>query len=208
MNLSKRLLSLVKYIEHGDIPADIGCDHAYLSIYLVLNKIVDKAFISDINEGALNNGIKNIKKYALEANIKAKLSDGINDIDECVNTLIISGMGANTIINILSNKKISQIDKIITQSNNDHDVLRKYLCNNGYYIYDEEVIKDNNKTYINIVFKRGIKKYRRLELIYGPLLIKYNKDYFNDLYLKEKNILYLVKKKNGVTYFLQLLEGY
>lgn len=190
MKLSPRLSSLVPFLSKEDITADIGCDHAYLSIYLVLNNLVTKASISDINEGAINNGLKNITKYHLEDKIKAKLSDGIKDIDEDVNTLIISGMGASTIIKILDSNKVNQINKIITQSNNDHYLLRTEIIKKGYYISGETNIIDNNKYYLNICFKKGTKKYNKLDLLYGPILRKNkeNEKYFAYVLKKEKQI--------------------
>ena len=113
MKISNRLKSIASLVTNEDIIADIGCDHAYLDIYLVKNKIIDKAYVSDVNYSALNNGIKNIKKYNLEDKIDAKLSDGISSISEDVNTIVISGMGASTIIKILDNPKINQINKLI-----------------------------------------------------------------------------------------------
>lgn len=196
MKLSKRLSSLVKYINKDDSVADIGCDHAYLDIYLILNNKVDKALVSDINIGAINNGIKNIKRYHLEDKIKAVCADGISKIDEDINTLVISGMGSSTIIKILSDKKLSQINKLIIQSNNDYYLLRKEICKLGFYITNESYIIDNEKNYVNIVFARGIKKYSELDLKYGPILINGNKEYFNLLLEKEENILKNIPEEN------------
>ena len=188
MKLSKRLKSLAALVSSDDIVADIGCDHAYLDIYLVQNNIVPLTLACDINEKALSNGIKNIKKYGLEDKITTRLSDGIELLNEDINTLIISGMGTSTIIKILSNKNIDQINKLIIESNNNHFLLRKYLTNHGFYISHESTIYDNGKYYINIVFLRGNKKYSSKELKYGPLLIKGNKDYYEYLYNKNKQI--------------------
>ena len=38
------------------------------------------------------------------------------------------------IIKILSNDNVKNINKVITQSNNDYYELRKYMVNNGFYI--------------------------------------------------------------------------
>ena len=35
MELSKRLLMVASMVEPGSIVADVGCDHGYVSIYLV-----------------------------------------------------------------------------------------------------------------------------------------------------------------------------
>ena len=53
MKISNRLKSIAGLITEKDVIADIGCDHAYLDIYLVKNKIVPKAYVSDVNLNAL-----------------------------------------------------------------------------------------------------------------------------------------------------------
>ena len=83
---------------------------------------------------------------------------------------------------------LDQIHKLIIESHNNHFLLRKFLTNHGFYISHESTIYDNGKYYINIVFLRGNKKYSSKELKYGPLLIKGNKDYYEYLYNKNKQI--------------------
>lgn len=189
MTLSRRLLSLAGLVIDSDNVADIGCDHALLDIYLVKNKIVNHVLVSDKNKDALDSGIRNIKKHHLEEHIEAKLGDGLSVIDDNIDTLIISGMGSNTIIKILSSKKLKQINKLIIQSNNDHALLRRFLCMKGYYISHEAVIYDHGKYYINIVFLKGNKNYTAKEFKYGPILMYGNKDYFDFLYKKQESIL-------------------
>lgn len=188
MKLSNRLVSIANLVDSSDIIADIGCDHALLDIYLVKNNIINKSLACDINKNALDMGYKNIKKYNLEDKIKTLLCDGISLIEDEVNTLIISGMGASTIIKILSNDKINNINKVITQSNNDYELLRRYMINNGFYISYEESICDNNKYYLNIVFKRGYKYYSNKEIRFGTKLLVDNCNYYKYLYDKYKFI--------------------
>lgn len=188
MKLSNRLVSIANLVDSSDIIADIGCDHALLDIYLVKNKIINKSLACDINKNALDMGYKNIKKYNLEDKIETLLCDGISLIEDEVNTLIISGMGASTIIKILSNDKINNINKVITQSNNDYELLRRYMINNGFYISYEESICDNNKYYLNIVFKRGYKYYSNKEIRFGTKLLVDNCNYYKYLYDKYKFI--------------------
>ena len=195
MQISKRLKSLAYLVESDDVIADIGCDHALLDIYLIKNNIVSKCLISDINESALKSGIDNIKKYHLEKYIDVKLGDGIETITNDINTLIISGMGSSSICKILDNPKIKQINKLIIESNNDYYLLRSYICSKGFYISYEEVIYDKGKYYVNIVFLKGYREYSKIELKYGPILIKNsNKEYFNYLYKLNNNILNNIPK--------------
>lgn len=188
MRISKRLMSLAELVDFNDVIADIGCDHALLDIYLVLNNIVDRSYASDVNVNALNCGISNINRYNLNDKIVIRLDDGINSIPEDINTLIISGMGSSTIVKILSSSRLNQIDKLIIQSNNDYYMLRRYLVGCGYYIYDENSVYDKGKYYVNIVFKKGYKKYSNNELKYGPILCKKDSNYYSYMLNKIKDI--------------------
>lgn len=214
--ISNRLKSLAKYVEENDKIIDVGCDHALLDIYLVQNNIVKSIIVSDVHKGAIDAGIDNIKKNKLSSKIDARYGDGLEVLTENdnINTVLISGMGSSTIINILNTKYLKNIDKLILQSNNDHFILRNYLVMNGYYIEAEEFITDNKKHYINIVFKKGNKRYKVKELRYGPILIK-NKEYLEfELAncIKIKNLIpkmkikYRLKLEFEIRYLSKLLK--
>lgn len=201
--LSKRLESLIKYIDKNDKLIDIGCDHGLIDIYLVKNNIINSIIISDIHEGALKAGKENVKKHHLEKQIDARLGNGLEVLkqDEMIDTILISGMGTSTILKILNNNYLKNINKLILQSNNNHEELRKEVVKLGFIITDEEYFTDNKKNYINIVFKRGNKKYKKDELRYGPILIK-NEAYLNfelENCLKIKNLIKNPKLKQKIS---------
>src|SRR5574344_905124 len=150
--ISKRLLSITKFINKKDKIVDVGCDHGLLSIYLYENELCSNVIASDVNKNALQNAINNIKNKKYD--IETVLSDGIKKIDMSkVDTIVISGMGTSTIINILSDQdKLVNEKKIILQSNNEHTKLREYLNNIGYYLKDEDVVYDSNKYYVKMSF--------------------------------------------------------
>lgn len=189
--INNRLKSLVKYINKNDKVIDIGCDHALLDIYLIKNNILNNIIISDVSDNALKQGIDNIKKYNLENKIDARCGNGLEVLNQCdnINTIIISGMGSNTIINILNNNYINKINKLIIQSNKDYYLLRKEINKIGFIIDKEEVIIVNNKLYINIVFIRGSKEYSIEELKYGKKDMSNRKLYYNYLINKYNKIL-------------------
>lgn len=199
IKISNRLKSLAKYVDDGDKIMDVGCDHALLDIYLVQNHMTDKIYVCDVNPNALNNGIENIKKYGLEKNIIPILGYGIERADEYnIDTLIISGMGSNTIISILESPNLNRMYKLILQSNNNHYELRKFLMDKKFTIEYEEIVKDGKKEYINIIagFERYPKKYTEEELMFGPILIqdKNNLEYFKE---KKENIEDLFYKSHN-----------
>lgn len=201
--ISKRLMSLVKYIETSDSLIDIGCDHALLDIYLIKNNYLKSIIVSDIHKSALDAGINNIKKNGLENKIDTRLGDGLevlNDKDK-INTILISGMGTSTILSILNNEYLANINKLIIQSNNNHEELRKEIIKLGFYIKDEEYFIDNKKNYINVVFERGYKVYKKDEIKYGPFLLR-DYEYLNfelNNCLKIKDLIKKPKLKQKIS---------
>ena len=189
--ISNRLKSLVKYINKEDKIIDIGCDHALLDIYIINNNIVNDILISDISLSALKQGIENIEKYNLQDKIEYRCGNGLEVLNskDIIDTIIISGMGSNTILDILNNNYLKNINKLIIQSNKDYELLRKEVIKLGFIISDEEVIVDNNKLYINIIFKRGNKNYSNIELKYGTNKMINKEIYYKNLIEKKKKIL-------------------
>lgn len=169
MKINRRLRTITDYISDGSNIIDVGCDHALLCIYLVKNKKNIKCIASDINEGPLKQAKINIEKYDETENIKVKLGNGIDTIEEYIDTVIISGMGGKTIVDILNDgkDKLSNVEKIILSPNNDFYLVRKNLSNIGYKITKEEVVLEKDKYYPIIVLEKGSKKYNKKELSYG-----------------------------------------
>lgn len=176
--LSKRLASLVPFFDTKDNVVDVGCDHGYLGIYLMKNNLVKSVIASDINEKALSFAKTNIEKSGLD--IPTFISDGIDSIDlSKINCLVMSGMGTMTILHILEdNNKLKRVNKIIVQSNNNHDILRTELNKKGYYLSEETAVYDRGKWYLSMLFIKSSQRNTKLELEYG--LLK-NSDYIRHL---------------------------
>ena len=210
IKISDRLKSLTKFIYFEDRIMDVGCDHALLDIYLVQSGHPNKIYVCDVNSNALQNGIDNIDKYNLSNSIIPVLGYGIEKAgDFNIDTLIISGMGSRNIIDILSSPNLDKIYKLVLQSNNNHYELRKFLTVKGFNIYEEEVILDGKKTYINIVAVRDypVKIYTEKEYEFGPVLIQNPNylGYFKDLYRTNENIFF-ASKNDQIRTKLKYLE--
>lgn len=198
IKLSKRLLSIANLVDDNSKVADIGCDHGLVSIYLAMNKQNISIIASDINQNALDNAIKNINKYHLEDKIKVCLSNGLDNINDEIDTIIISGMGGHTIVDILTNnqEKLNTVNNIIIQSNNDIEYVRRKIVKLGYCINKEELILDKNIYYTVILFTKGKKKYTNKEYYFGPILLKEN----SKIFIEKNNKEYtkLVNIKNNI----------
>lgn len=192
MKISKRLQAIADCIPVGSYVIDVGCDHALLDIYLSLEKHC-KCIATDINRNAIAQAKYNIARFNAN-NIFTVLTDGLNGIEVSQdNILVISGMGASTILNILENKKLS--NTLIICAHNDWANLRHVVTNRGYKIVNEKFVIDNGKNYIIIVFSKGKEIYIDQDYIYGPILKK-NAVYLDKLYEQTEEIYNQIPNDN------------
>lgn len=182
MKLSKRLKTIADMVDNNYSVIDVGCDHAFLDIYLTMHGIECMAI--DNKESVLKYSKKNIDEYGLSDKIKLLHNEGLESIKINSNDLIIlAGLGTNTILNIIKNKNIEQM---IVQSNDDTYNLRSSLLKQGYKITEEKVVYEK-KYYTIIKFVRGKAKYNQTQLKYGPLLLKEkSKEFVNYLESRKK----------------------
>ena len=195
--LSNRLKVVADYVDDNSKVIDIGCDHGLLSIYLVNNKKNIKVIASDINDNALSSARSNVKEYKLEDKIDIRLGKGLEVVSpEEIDTIVIAGMGSNTIVGILkyAKDKLKYVDNIIIQSNTDLYFLRNNITKLGYFIEDETLVEDKNIIYTVIKFKKGRKRYSYKELYLGPILINKKDKLFTKKYSKELNTLKMILK--------------
>lgn len=180
-----RLEVISSYIDSNEKVLDIGCDQALLSKLLSKRGIYSVA--SDIVPSIIENAKKNLMPLEKEY-ITFKVGNGIT-IEENDYTLVLSGMGTYNILKILSESKV-KFNKIITISNNNHDILRKEMTSLGYYVKSEEIIKDKGKYYNLIIFDTNKRKYTKEDIVVGV-------NHKNKELLKEKN-LYLINKYKDI----------
>lgn len=168
---------------------DVGCDHAYTLINAIKKYGVKKGIGTDINEAPLENARLNIKKEGLEGSITLKLSDGLKNVDDICDCLVISGMGGILIKDILNHDldKVRKFKKIILSPNQDSQTLRAFLINSKINIIDEFMIEDNKKVYEIIVCDNlEVKnKYGYFDMKFGPYLLKKREPLFISYYTKK-----------------------
>ena len=90
MKINARLKTIGDLVEANSFCLDIGCDHAFLDIYLIKKNKGIKAIASDIAEGPLEQAKENIKREKLENEIEVRLGPGLKTYSEGIDTIIIS----------------------------------------------------------------------------------------------------------------------
>ena len=199
-----RIEAIYSFISESDKVVDVGCDQAKLGIMLA--KRNQSSIASDISEKVIEKAKNDIKSDLIDL----RVSNGLENIKEGeADTLVLSGMGSHTILDILNNTKL-RFNKIITISNNDHDLLRLKMNELDYMVDSEQIIKENNKYYNLIVFVPGNKKYNDYEINFGlnHKDIELYNEYLNYLKNKYKNIKKSSKNKNKkISSLLVLLDA-
>lgn len=201
MKINNRLKTIGDLVEANSFCLDVGCDHAFLDIYLVKKGIGIKAIASDILEGPLSQAKQNIKKEGLEKEIETRLGNGLETYSSEVDTVIISGMGGRNMIGIFKNKLniLKKIETIIISPNNYQEDIKRFLCKNGFMIADEVLVKEKKFIYQIIKFKRGKKHYSKKEYFFGPINLEKKDKLFYEYFqreVKSREILIEVLPKN------------
>lgn len=149
MNLSNRLLACADFVTAGDRVADIGCDHGYLGIHLLLSGTARSIIASDIHPEPLESARRNAEKYGVREKMSFFLTDGLLGLPRDFDCLICAGMGADTIISILDRAPWLKSGKyrIILQCQSKRPLLRSYLSQNGLSISRETLAKDGRFIY-------------------------------------------------------------
>jgi len=191
--LSKRLSAAASFVSDGAIVADIGTDHAYIPIYLILNGKARYAIASDVNEGPIAIAKENIEKYGVSNKVTVRVANGLDGIDEFKpDCIIICGMGGELIAQILDSSEYvkSRDIKLILQPMSSIKELREYLsC--GFDIIDEDIVYDSSKLYQIICARFDGKHhdYSSVELELGKINIERKAPLFYDL------VSQLIKKR-------------
>lgn len=147
--LSSRLLACCSFVAPGDRVADIGCDHGYLGIHLLLSGIARSVIASDVNEGPLQSAVINAEKYGVREKITFFLSNGVQNISRDFDVMVCAGMGADTMISILEAAPWlkSQQYRLVLQCQSKTPMLRQYLSEQGWRIAEETVLRDGRFLY-------------------------------------------------------------
>ena len=147
--ISNRLLACCNYVNQDDRVADVGCDHGYLSIYLLTHSIARSAIASDVNEQPLLSAVHNAEKFGVRDRMEFYLSDGIRNIPRDFTVMVCAGLGADTMISILEsapwlkNKRY----RLILQCQSKTPTLRRYLFESGWRIAEESTVRDGKFLY-------------------------------------------------------------
>ena len=191
--LTPRLEAAASFVRKNSVVADVGTDHAYLPIALVLGGISKSAVASDINEGPYLRALVNIRNYSLLGKITALCTPGLDGIEKYSPTdILICGMGGELIAAIIDEAPWTKNEgiRLVLQPMTHAEILRKYLLDNGFSIVDEKIAKEEKLYQIICAEYTGkIEEYSPLELIFGKINIARSGELLCELVTKQIEIL-------------------
>lgn len=148
--LSGRLQMLADMVTRGNRVADVGCDHGFLSIYLVQQRISPGCLAMDVREGPLAAAARHIAQSGLDAYIQTRLSDGLTAYETGeAETLVCAGMGGRLMARILRQdmEKAVRMQELILQPQSELGEFRQFLAESGFSIVAENAVREEGKYY-------------------------------------------------------------
>lgn len=193
IKLSKRLKAIADMISPCSTIADVGCDHGFLSIYLMENSVARRIYACDINEGPIIRARQHIREYHMENCIDAIQCDGLSGIEAC-DCIVIAGLGGKLMIKILKDSMsvTASARELILEPQSEIEQFRDNLVRMGYKIIAEDYVLDEGKYYPIIKAVKGEMELNRMEALYGPLLLKEKNPVLKDYLIKEREHLQLL----------------
>lgn len=185
--LSDRLLTCCNFVRPGDRVADVGCDHGFLSIYLVQQGISPAVVAGDVRIGPLSAAKAHVAEHKLEAYIETRLSDGLEKYKPGESdTLICAGMGGPLMQRILMEHRevTDSFKEFVLQPQSELEEFRIFLREHGFLVEDENILCEDGKYYfmfrVTPGWENGIETnraeqnadYQRLCDKYGALLLQ------------------------------------
>lgn len=194
MQLSERLLAAAGLVTRGNRVADIGCDHAYTSIYLCREGIAPSVIAADVHRGPLLRAKQNVELYGLTEQISLRLSDGLASFSAGeADTLLLTGMGGLLMLNILSEfpDVTASAKELVLQPQSEVASVRRWLHNSGYKITTERMIKEEEKFYVLLrAIKADVLQHYEQECnyVYGKELAAEDREVFREFLTREKKL--------------------
>lgn len=148
--MNKRLETIAALVEDGKGLIDVGTDHGYLPVWLAKHGYSGALFAADINPRPLSAAVRSAQEAEVGFRINFQLCNGLEKCppDE-IDTIVIAGMGGDLICDILDRAEwcLDSRYTLLLQPMTKAEVLRYWLCNNGFQLTREKLVRDGGILY-------------------------------------------------------------
>ena len=142
--------ALTDMVTPGTVITDVGCDHGFVSVYLVQKGLSPRVIAMDVRSGPLERAREHIREYGLQDRIETRLSDGLHGLKTGeANGMICAGMGGPLMEKILTEgrEQGKGFRELILQPQSEIPHFRTFLMDEGYLLLDENIIYEEGKYY-------------------------------------------------------------
>lgn len=147
IKLTPRLEAVAKAALGGRNYADIGTDHGYVPVWLTQHG-AESVTAADLRPGPLQSARINAVQYGVGSRIRFVLADGLQYPGaESADTVVIAGMGGETIELILSRAAWTRGARLVLQPQTKLDELCLWLGQNGYALRKASLVRDAGRLY-------------------------------------------------------------
>ncbi|MBQ9983227.1 MAG: SAM-dependent methyltransferase [Lachnospiraceae bacterium] len=206
VHLSKRMEAVVSMVSPQSFTiADVGCDHAYVSIALMQRGLANKVIAMDVRTGPLDIAIRNITEAGYGEVIDVRLGDGLERLRPGeADGIIIAGMGGLLMKGILERGMhiLTFEDKrpeLILQPQSDINAIRIFLHEQAYDIVRESMVLEEGK-YYTVIYAKPCERqeqvsYTEEQWLYGKYNLDTRNEVLQEYLLKEENVLACILEK-------------
>ncbi len=149
-------LETLRGVEHP-YAADIGCDHGFITAYLLRQRPDLSMIAGDISESSLAKAQILLSQAGLENQVHTICGDGLSVLDgqPHMDVILIAGMGGRTILEILQKgERYIGSAGLVLQANTDIPVLREGLSRMGIGLKREAFPESGGRRYVVLLAGR------------------------------------------------------
>ena len=155
--LQPRLRAIADLVPPGGVLADIGTDHGYIPVSLLLSGRIGGAIASDIGALPLEHARRTAREYGVKERLEFRLGDGLSVLRPGeADTIVIAGMGGDNIAAILSAAPWTREGALLLlQPMSKAEALRAFLPESGYAVQAECLAADKGVLYPILTVRGG-----------------------------------------------------
>ncbi len=152
--------------------ADIGADHGQLILSLCENGIISQGYACENKPGPFAVLRQAVTNSPFQNMIVTELADGLSQLPQTVDTVVVGGMGGELIVSILKShpERLKTVKTLVLAPNTEVPSVRKALVELGFAIVSEKIVLEKARDHEILLAKRGKQTLDTLDLLYGPCL--------------------------------------
>lgn len=170
--MDERLTLAAEMYERCEVGADIGTDHGQLPCHLLRTDVCKRMILADVSDLALNKARALVARQHLTDRATIVCANGLDALTEPVGCVSITGMGGETMADILragAGKLCGAV--LVLSAHTDLHLVRRAVMDIGYHFTRERLCRAAGRFYLVWRAEPGQAAYTEDELLLGtPLL--------------------------------------